>query len=120
MLILKTVAISAYNGNGMQNRFRLYTYAFANICNFILFVADESVKRALTAVPNDGGAAEEGDYGHLDWRQKCDRLRRLNASLDKERAQLAQIRLQLQLRLEEANNRRAGGHTTAAGKNGEQ
>lgn len=40
--------------------------------------------------------------GQVNWQVRCDHLRLLNSHLEAERAKLAQIRLQLELRLQEA------------------
>lgn len=39
--------------------------------------------------------------GQVNWQVRCDHLRLLNSHLETERAKLAQIRLQLELRLQE-------------------
>lgn len=36
-----------------------------------------------------------------NWKERCDYLRKLNAHLEGERTKLAQVRLQLELRLQE-------------------
>uniref|UniRef100_A0A183EHE6 DUF3736 domain-containing protein n=1 Tax=Gongylonema pulchrum TaxID=637853 RepID=A0A183EHE6_9BILA len=48
------------------------------------------------------GGGGTASTAHMNWRDRCDHLRKLNAHLEAERTKLAQIRLQLELRLEEA------------------
>uniref|UniRef100_A0A158Q8F5 RalBP1-associated Eps domain-containing protein 2 n=1 Tax=Elaeophora elaphi TaxID=1147741 RepID=A0A158Q8F5_9BILA len=47
-------------------------------------------------------ASTSASTGQVNWQVRCDHLRLLNSHLEAERAKLAQIRLQLELRLQEA------------------
>ncbi|VDK88125.1 unnamed protein product [Litomosoides sigmodontis] len=49
-----------------------------------------------------GGCNSTTSTGQVNWQVRCDHLRLLNNHLEAERAKLAQIRLQLELRLQEA------------------
>lgn len=47
-------------------------------------------------------ASAAASTGHVNWQARCENLRLLNSHLEAERAKLAQIRLQLELKLQEA------------------
>ncbi|VIO98056.1 Uncharacterized protein BM_BM6470 [Brugia malayi] len=51
---------------------------------------------------NGATTSTQSSTGQVNWQVRCDHLRLLNSHLEAERAKLAQIRLQLELRLQEA------------------
>lgn len=57
---------------------------------------------ASNSSSNGSVAGNTASTAQMNWRERCDHLRKLNAHLEAERAKLAQIRLQLELRLQEA------------------
>ncbi|EFO26740.1 hypothetical protein LOAG_01740 [Loa loa] len=67
-------------------------------------LAEESNASASGGCTNSGGATTSTTASdrQVNWQVRCDHLRLLNSHLEAERAKLAQIRLQLELRLQEA------------------
>lgn len=51
---------------------------------------------------NTNASGSTTSAGQVNWQARCDHLRLLNSHLEAERAKLAQIRLQLELKLQEA------------------
>ena len=54
----------------------------------------ELVEKETLSMSGDGGA-------QVNWKERCAQLKKINAELEIERAKLAQVRLQLEVRLQE-------------------